>query len=125
MRGGAPSPRWWRSTRPSWCCATRWPAFPGWRRRSSSARSRGDARPDSDVDLFVYGDHIPDRALGKALLDASVVLDRPVDAKRYDARTFRRDAHPGASFLPAVLQGPQLWLAGSPADLPDTRRAAA
>ena len=87
--------------------------------------ARGDARPDSDVDLFVYGDAIPDRELGRALLEASVALDRPVDAKRYDSHKFRRDAQPGASFLPAVLRGPQVWLAGSPAALPDSGQAAA
>lgn len=86
--------------------------------------ARDDARPDSDIDLLVYGDDIPDRALGKALLDAALVLDRPVDAKRYDSQAFRRDARPGASFLPRALRGPKLWLAGSPADLPDTTAAA-
>jgi predicted nucleotidyltransferase len=80
--------------------------------------ARGDARPDSDIDLFVYGDGIPEGAVGKALLDASVVLDRPVDAKRYDSPTFRRDARPGASFLPSALSGPKLWLLGSPDRLP-------
>jgi predicted nucleotidyltransferase len=80
--------------------------------------ARGDARPDSDIDLFVYGDRIPDGAVGKALLDASLVLDRPIDAKRYDSPTFRRDARPGASFLPSALSGPKLWLLGSPDRLP-------
>jgi predicted nucleotidyltransferase len=80
--------------------------------------ARGDARPDSDIDLFVYGEGIPEGAVGKALLDASVVLDRPVDAKRYDAPTFRRDARPGASFLASALHGPKLWLLGSPDRLP-------
>ncbi|HEX8692458.1 MAG TPA: nucleotidyltransferase domain-containing protein [Longimicrobium sp.] len=86
--------------------------------------ARGDARPDSDIDLFLYGDDIPDRELGKAILEAAVVLDRPLDAKWYDSQKFRRDAQPGASFLPRALQGPKLWLAGSPADLPDTAAAA-
>lgn len=80
--------------------------------------ARGDARPDSDIDLLVFGDGVADQALGKALLDAALVLDRPVDAKRYDTETFRRDARPGSGFLPAALRGPKLWLTGSPADLP-------
>jgi predicted nucleotidyltransferase len=87
--------------------------------------ARGDARPDSDIDLFVYGDEIPEGAVGKALLDAALVLDRPVDAKRYDAPAFQRDARPGASFLPGALSGPKLWLVGSADRLPDTGAAAA
>jgi predicted nucleotidyltransferase len=85
--------------------------------------ARGDARPDSDIDLFVYGDEIPEGAVGKALLDAALVLDRPVDAKRYDAPAFQRDARPGASFLPGALSGPKLWLVGSADRLPATGAA--
>lgn len=87
--------------------------------------ARGDARPDSDIDLLVLGDDIPDRALGKAILDASVVLDRALDAKRYTREAFLRDAQPGASFLSAMLRGPKVWVAGSPADLPTPDQAAA
>ncbi|MEW5928140.1 MAG: nucleotidyltransferase domain-containing protein [Gemmatimonadota bacterium] len=87
--------------------------------------ARGDARPDSDVDLFIYGDDIPNRELGRALLEASLALDRAVDAKRYDSHKFQRDAQPGASFLPAVLRSPRIWIVGSPAALPDAGQAAA
>jgi len=80
--------------------------------------ARRDERADSDIDLLIYGDAVPDRELGKALLDAALVLDRPVDAKRYDSDSFRRDIGPGASFLPNALAGPKLWLAGSLEDLP-------
>jgi predicted nucleotidyltransferase len=80
--------------------------------------ARGDARPDSDIDLLIYGDEISDADIGGALLDASLVLERPIDAKRYDRQRFLRDLQPGASFLPAALAGPAHWLVGSPADLP-------
>ena len=80
--------------------------------------ARRDERPDSDIDLLIYGAALSDRELGKALLDAALVLDRPVDAKRYDSDSFRRDTGPGASFLPSALAGPKVWLAGSPDDLP-------
>lgn len=82
--------------------------------------ARGDARPDSDIDLLVYGDSIPDGALGGALLDAALVLDRPVDAKRYDRARFLHDAQPDVSFLPHALAGPKLWLVGSEDALPAT-----
>ena len=80
--------------------------------------ARGNVRPDSDIDLLIYGDRIADEDLGGALLDAALVLDRPVDAKWYDRARFLRDAQPGASFLPSALSGPTQWLIGSPGDLP-------
>ena len=87
--------------------------------------ARGDARPDSDIDLLIYGDSIPNGAVGRALLDAAPVLDRPVDAKRYNRERFLRDARPGASFLPRALGGPKLWLIGSDAALPSIDTEAA
>ncbi|HEX6039338.1 nucleotidyltransferase domain-containing protein [Longimicrobium sp.] len=82
------------------------------------SRARGDARSDSDIDLLVYGDAIRDGDFGGALLDASLVLAHPVDAKRYDRTSFLRDAQPGVSFLPQALAGPKQWLIGSPEALP-------
>lgn len=80
--------------------------------------ARGDARPDSDIDLLVLGDRIDDGELGAALLQTALVLDRAVDVKRYDARRFVRDRLAGASFLPAALAGPMHFLVGSPDALP-------
>jgi predicted nucleotidyltransferase len=80
--------------------------------------ARGNARPDSDIDLLIYGDDISDADIGGALLDVALVLERPIDAKRYDRQRFLRDFQPGASFLPAALAGPAHWLVGSPGDLP-------
>jgi predicted nucleotidyltransferase len=89
------------------------------------SQARGDARPDSDIDVLIYGDDIPDQALGKALLDASLVLDRAVDAKRYDSSAWGRDVASGSGFLPAAMAGPKEWLIGSAGNLPATRKAAA
>lgn len=82
------------------------------------SHARGDARPDSDIDLLVLGDEIDDAELGAALMQTALVLDRPVDVKRYDARRFVRDRIAGASFLPAALAGPMHFLVGSPDALP-------
>jgi predicted nucleotidyltransferase len=82
------------------------------------SQARGDARPDSDIDLLILGERIDDARLGAALLEAALVLDRPVDVKRYDAERFVRDRAPGASFLPAALAGPIHFLIGSSAMLP-------
>ncbi|HYH78140.1 MAG TPA: nucleotidyltransferase domain-containing protein [Longimicrobium sp.] len=87
--------------------------------------ARGDARPDSDVDLLVFGDDIADGDLGRATLDAGVVLERRLDVKDYDTARFTRDNAPGRSFLNPVLAGPKIWLVGSEDRLPpDERRAA-
>lgn len=82
------------------------------------SHARGDARPDSDIDLLVLGDQIDDAQLGTALLSTALVLDRPVDVKRYDRERFVREAAPGASFLPAALAGPAYFLIGSRDALP-------
>lgn len=86
--------------------------------------ARGDARPDSDIDLLVLGERIDDGELGAALLQTALVLDRPVDVKRYDAERFARDRVPGASFLPAALAGPVHFLVGSFEALPSAYAAA-
>ena len=84
--------------------------------------ARGDARPDSDIDLLLYGERIDDQALGGALLDVALVLDRRIDVKRYDRARFLRDARPGASFLPAALAGPKWWVIGTEEALPLPKR---
>jgi predicted nucleotidyltransferase len=80
--------------------------------------ARGDARADSDIDLLVLGESIDDAELGDALLQTALVLDRPVDVKRYDEKRFIRDRIPGASFLHAALAGPVHFLIGTPDRLP-------
>lgn len=87
--------------------------------------ARGDARPDSDVDLLVYGDDIADGDLGRATLDAGVVLERRLDVKDYDTARFIRDNAPGKSFLHPALTGPKVWLIGSEDRLPLHERRAA
>jgi predicted nucleotidyltransferase len=86
--------------------------------------ARGDARPDSDIDLLIYGDPEHGR-LGRAIGDLAMVLDRRLDVKTFDRVDFIRDNRHGASFLPVALAGPRLWLIGSDHDLPlEERRAA-
>jgi predicted nucleotidyltransferase len=83
--------------------------------------ARGDARPDSDVDLLVYGNGIPDEDFGRMLLDLGVVLEGRLDVKDYDQVRFEHDNDPRASFLPTALAGAKLWLIGSEANLPAVR----
>lgn len=81
--------------------------------------ARGDARPDSDIDLLLYGDEIPDEALGRAIGDIVMVLNRRLDAKHLNAEKFRLHLQRGWGFLPHALQGPKIWLVGSADDLPN------
>jgi predicted nucleotidyltransferase len=80
--------------------------------------ARGDDRPDSDIDLLVYGEDLSEAEFGRALGDLYPLLERRLDLKRYDRQTFLRDAREGASFLPKALAGPKYWIIGSEADLP-------
>jgi len=83
--------------------------------------ARGDARPDSDIDLLVYGNDVPDEELGGALLDMGVVLARRLDVKDYDRARFEHDNDYRVSFLPTALAGPRIWLVGDEARLPRER----
>jgi len=89
------------------------------------SRARGDARPDSDVDVLVYGEMIEGRPLGTASRNLALSLDRCVDVKLYDTARFLADSRPGASYLPHVLAGPKIWLIGSELALPVALKAAA
>jgi predicted nucleotidyltransferase len=88
--------------------------------------ARGDARPDSDVDLLIYGETMHGAELSRAFRDITLSLDRSVDTKLYDdAARFFADSRPGASFLPHALAGPKIWLIGSESVLPIALAAAA
>ncbi|HEX8246069.1 MAG TPA: nucleotidyltransferase domain-containing protein [Longimicrobium sp.] len=84
--------------------------------------ARGDARPDSDIDVLVYG-----REIGPSLafLDIFTILDRKLDDKWFDRERFIRWNDPRVSFLPTALAGPKIWLVGSEDALPRRERMAA
>jgi predicted nucleotidyltransferase len=84
--------------------------------------ARGDARSDSDIDLLVYGEAIPDGAVSSALAGVYFLLARSVDLKLFDRDDFVRWNDPRVSFLPEALAGPKLWLVGSEFALPRGRR---
>jgi predicted nucleotidyltransferase len=75
---------------------------------------RGDARPDSDVDLFVVGEDIPTVSLGRAVMSAQVLLDRPVDLKCYTPAKLAQRLRQDEGFVREAVEGPKRWVAGSP-----------
>ena len=84
--------------------------------------ARCDARPDSDVDLLVYGGELGDSF---DFLYVFGLLDRKLDDKWIDRERFIRWNDPRVSFLASALRGPKLWLIGSEDVFPRRERRAA
>jgi len=80
--------------------------------------ARGDARPDSDVDVFVVETPAVDRrALHRQLAQVGLILNREVNAVRYTTQALGDRlgdaAHPAHRFTRAALDGAKQWVAGS------------
>ncbi|MBW3570868.1 MAG: nucleotidyltransferase domain-containing protein [Gemmatimonadetes bacterium] len=86
--------------------------------------ARGDAREDSDVDVFILGEGIPDRVLYRGTAEAGILLDREVNLVQMTRDDLARRIESGSSFIRNVLRGPKLWLAGSQTDLEQTCESA-
>ncbi|HSU14216.1 nucleotidyltransferase domain-containing protein [Longimicrobium sp.] len=84
--------------------------------------ARGDARPDSDIDLLVYGEELGDSF---DFLYIFGLLDRKLDDKWIDRERFLRWNDPRVSFLPSALRAPKIWLIGSENLFPQRERMAA
>jgi predicted nucleotidyltransferase len=79
--------------------------------------ARGDARPDSDIDLFVVEEGIAAGSLSRATLPAESLLGRPLDIKRYTPATLTARLKAGRAFIHDVVTGPKAWIVGSPSAL--------
>lgn len=80
--------------------------------------ARGDARPDSDIDLFILEEGMPLHEIGRATSEAMSLLDREIDLRWYDPEALARRLERGNGFLRRVVAGPKAWLIGSEALLP-------
>jgi predicted nucleotidyltransferase len=72
--------------------------------------ARGDVREDSDVDVFVLGEDIPEDLLSRRTLDAGVLLGRELNLVQVTRDELRRRLAAGSAFLTRVLAGPKQWL---------------
>jgi predicted nucleotidyltransferase len=81
--------------------------------------ARGDARPDSDVDVLVIGDGMPEAQLGREAAEASVLLGRPVEIRAYTREKLDRQVQSGNAVLRRILAGPKDWMVGTEQEFAD------
>lgn len=74
--------------------------------------ARGDAREDSDVDVFVVGDPAAQARLGREVAEASVLLGRPVEVRAYSREKLERQLRSGNAVVRRILGGPKRWMVG-------------
>jgi predicted nucleotidyltransferase len=77
--------------------------------------ARGDAREDSDIDLFLVGPAEARRAAVGLLSALGYFIPRPLDVIGRDRAQIT--AEPPSGFVRRVLAEPKHWLLGGPADL--------
>ncbi len=74
--------------------------------------ARGNARPDSDVDLFVVGSLADTNELAARTMEVSALLQRDVNVSRYSPAELKQRLHVGSPFLERVLSAPKRWVVG-------------
>ncbi|HEX8696480.1 MAG TPA: nucleotidyltransferase domain-containing protein [Longimicrobium sp.] len=82
--------------------------------------ARGDARPDSDVDVFLIGSDDARLRAGRSLSEAELLVGRELDVIGYDAEQLARRVRSGNAFVRRVLAGPMEWVRGGPEALTET-----
>lgn len=76
--------------------------------------ARGDARPDSDLDLLVVGSEEARRKLRPAFAEAEYLLDRDLDVVGYRREELHRRLRSGNSFVRRVMEERKKWIVGGP-----------
>ncbi|HYR06973.1 MAG TPA: nucleotidyltransferase domain-containing protein [Longimicrobium sp.] len=79
--------------------------------------ARGDTRDDSDVDVFIVDDAVPERLLARRTIDAEILLGREVNVVQMTRDELTRRIASGSSFIRNVFRGRKLWLVGSETDI--------
>lgn len=74
--------------------------------------ARGDARPDSDIDLFILDEDLDEDWLARRTLDAGVLLRREVNVVQMTPMELARRLAFGGGFAREVMRGPKLWVIG-------------
>lgn len=76
---------------------------------------RGDARGDSDVDVFLFvREDEPPGERRRQLSEAEFLIGKPLDVVEYTTTTAQQRARSGNPFLNRVIGEPKMWIYGSP-----------
>lgn len=73
---------------------------------------RGDARPDSDIDVFLIGSNEARTEAGRRLVEAEFLVGRDVDVIGYDRDQLAARVRSNNGFIHRVLAGPKEWVRG-------------
>lgn len=79
--------------------------------------ARGDTRDDSDVDVFIIDDGVPEDLRARRTIEAEILLGREVSVVEMTREEIARRVEAGSSFIRNVFRGPKLWLVGSEASV--------
>lgn len=74
---------------------------------------RGGARRESDVDVLIVEEGMPTAAIGRAMVEAESLLNRPLDVQRLTPAALAEKLRRGSAFIRDVVSGPKAWLIGS------------
>lgn len=88
------------------------------------SEARGDARPDSDIDVFILeSDDLSEDELSRRTLDAGVLLGREINVVAMSRDKLASRVSEGRGFLSGVLDNPKRWIVGDATALRGVRRA--
>ncbi|HEX2076994.1 MAG TPA: nucleotidyltransferase domain-containing protein [Longimicrobium sp.] len=74
--------------------------------------ARGDARADSDVDVFLVGTDEARAAAGRRLSEAELLVGRALDVIGYEPEELAARIRSGNAFIRRVLAEPREWVRG-------------
>jgi predicted nucleotidyltransferase len=80
--------------------------------------ARGDARPDSDVDIFLIGSREAQAQAGLRLVETEFLMGREINLIGYDREQFAARIRSTNDFVRRVLAEPRVWLRGGDEVLP-------
>lgn len=74
--------------------------------------ARDDARPDSDVDVFVVGAGVDEIELARRTNEAEALLGREVNVAVYTPQEVREMVRAGHPYIGRVMREPKIWVRG-------------
>lgn len=80
--------------------------------------ARGDARPDSDVDIFLIGSREARNNAAYPLVEVEFLIGREIDVVGYDREQLATRIRSNNAFVQRVLAEPRVWLRSSDEMLP-------